>query len=97
MPKMAVEAGLVAELVEELAEIAKVGAQLFGRHRGVFPPFPHQRCSGHELRAAWSSLTDLPDDFGFGFAIEPHIRRARPAAKAFHHLASAAFCFARVV
>ena len=97
MPKMTVEAGLVTELVEKLSEVAKIGAQLFGGHRGVIPPFPQQRCSGHELRAAWSSLTDLPDGFGFALAIKPHVGRARPPAKTFHHQASAAFCFTRVV
>ena len=40
VPEMAVERRVVVVFVEQLADVAQVGAQFFRRHRRIVPSFP---------------------------------------------------------
>src|SRR4051812_38915876 len=56
-----VERADVAEFFVELAQIAKVSAELFRSHGGIFPTFPRDRLAGDEGSRAESGLADRPN------------------------------------
>ena len=62
LAEVAVEIADVVVLVEQLAEVAQVAAELLRRDGGVLPPFPRvAACRGRERRGAEARLADAPD------------------------------------
>ena len=62
--EVAVERAVVAEVVHHLAQVAKIGAEFFGRDRGVFPAFPVQRFAGNMRSDAEAGFANIPDALG---------------------------------
>ncbi len=61
LAEMAVQVAGIAVLVEQLAQLAQIAAQVFWRHRRIFPAFPSDRLVRHVRGCAQPSLAHLPD------------------------------------
>src|SRR5258708_112871 len=58
LPEVAVEVAAVAVLVEQRAQLAKVGAEVFRVDRGILPTFPRMAFAGNERGGAEARLAD---------------------------------------
>ena len=61
LAEMPVERGLIAIFVEQLTQLGQVGADLVGRHGGVFPARPTCRAARNPGGGTQSALAHFPD------------------------------------
>src|SRR5437868_3727653 len=85
LAEMAVQIPLVAELVEELAELAEVRADVVRRDRGVLPAFPRDLLSRHVRGRAQARAPHSPDLLlVLGVVVELHRRSVGPLVESLH-------------
>src|SRR5579872_4753165 len=72
--EMPIECGLVAILVEKLADITKIGAHFFRSYRCIVPAFPLGRRPRGRRRCARTRFANLPDPLGLTIAVETDVR-----------------------
>ena len=88
LAEVAVERAIVAELLEQLAKVAEVGADAVGRHGRILPPLPGVLLAGDAGGRAQARLADFPQVFFLGLVVEElHGRRVAHPLQMLHQLA----------
>ena len=88
LAEVAVERAVVAEFLEQLAEVAEVGADAIGRDGRVLPALPGVLLAGDAGGRPEARLADLPQVLFLGLVVEElHRRRVGHRLQAVHQLA----------
>jgi len=71
--------GDVAEFIHQTEELAQIGAELRGRHGGIFPALPQFSDARNICTRAERRFTDAPDTLGKFTIHTGHVRDSLPA------------------
>src|SRR5947209_2420100 len=78
--EVSVERAAIVVLVEQLADVAQIGAEFCRRNRCVVPTLPFGWDTGREGGSARPGFADLPDVLRFGRSIDASARSLRQAS-----------------
>src|ERR1700722_18868978 len=93
--EVAVERAFVAEVIHQLAQVAKIGAEFFRSDGGVFPSLPVQRLAGDVRGDTEARLANFPDSLGLFAGTEANVGWSCAAVERCDQGASQRFGFFR--